>query len=127
MKFQCSGLVISVSEFIQKINELAYITTLGVYTESGRGITDKSIEWILKRVLDDVFPFVNIDNYHRHDPWHERSYHQLKNAYGSSFEVDFSKALLDVLPTRFISTDRLSVSYYYQCLILRKSDGSSWF
>jgi hypothetical protein len=127
MKFQCNGMVINVDEFIQKIIELSHTTTLGVYTESGRGITNNSIEWILKRVLDDVFPFVNISNYSRHDPWYERSYYQLKNMYGSLFEVDFSRALLDVLPSRFIPTDQLSVSYYHNCLILRKSDGSSWF
>jgi hypothetical protein len=127
MKFQCIGLVINVDQFTQKINELAYATTLGVYTESGRGVTDKSMEWILKRVLDDIFPFVNISNYQRHDSWYERSYYQLKNMYGSSFEIDFSRALLDVLPMRYISSDKLSVSYYYNCLILRKNDGSSWF
>jgi hypothetical protein len=127
MEFRHTGVLIDVSEFTQKVNELIHSTIFAAFCNEQRRATSKTIEWILKRTLDDIFPFVEICEYYRHDQWYEHGYLQIRNLYGSSFDTDFSKALLEVLPMRFIPSEKLLVDYSYGCLILRKANGSSWF
>lgn len=126
MEFRYIGVLINVDEFTQKINQLIHATELAAFCDQERRATSRVIEWMLKRILDDVFPFVEIHDYYRHDRRYEYSYLQIRNMYGSSFETDFSKALLEVIPSRFIPSEKLLVNYSHGCLILRKENGSSW-
>ena len=127
MRFRCTGVVIDISEFVQKINQLALQNSLVIGSYLSKHNVDKTIEWMLKRLIDDVFPFVEIDDYSRRDYRYENSYLQLRNQYGSSLETDFSKALFEVLTIKLIPSERITVTYYCNCLVLKKNDGSSWF
>jgi hypothetical protein len=126
MEFRYSGVLINVNEFTQKINELIHATALAPYCDEKRRASNKAMEWMLKRILDDIFPFVDICDYYRHDQWYEYSYLQIRNLYGSSLDTDFSKALLEVIPMRLIPSEKLLIDYNYGCLILRKASGSPW-
>lgn len=130
MKFQCTGVVFDIEDFIERIRILINITDLGKlhnYLDLDTDTSCKTIEWIISRLIDDVLPFLEVSEFYRHNQWYENSFYRIKSMYGSGFEIDFFKAIREVLPLRMIIPMKIIIEYRNKCLILRKHDGTSLF
>lgn len=127
MKFQCVGIIIDVSEFIDKVKPL--LTSL-LYSESVRNYKylelylNEHIEWVIKRLIDDLF-YREIISYQRHDIRYEKIYLELKNAYCGFLEIDFHRTLLNVLSMNMMP-EKLSISLKGNYIILKRHDSVSW-